>query len=95
MRAKSTIKAAANKSSNILTYWVTGPGGSAARFSIIYRVFNSSCRETALRCRRLASDTYHRGRDCALAKLSRQAAESPSRTGIAGWQHVLPRMGSQ
>ncbi len=25
MRAKSTIKAGTNKSSNILTYWVTGP----------------------------------------------------------------------
>ena len=36
------------------------------------------------RRRQLAGDTCHRGDDRALAKQSRQAAESPSRTGIAG-----------
>jgi hypothetical protein len=91
VRAKSTIKAGTNKSSNILTYWVTGPEEGRCPSSIIYRVFTSSAGKPLCSCRRLASDTYHRGRDCALAKQSRQAAESPSRTGIAGWQHALPR----
>jgi hypothetical protein len=91
VRAKFTIKAGANKSSNILTYWGPAPE-EVLRASLLYIGFSTHPAGKPL-C--VASDTYHRGRDCALAKQSRQAAESPSRTGIAGWQHVLPRMGSQ